>query len=116
MLSYHIKHLFKARNIKYPAKHLMEYGISYNVANRIVAGQLDKISLDIMERLCCAFNCTPNDIYSYTPNTDADKNEMNALLKLIKKDTEIDNLGNILRSLPLDKLKEIEEVLRKNTQ
>ena len=113
MLTYNITPLFQKRNIKYRAKHLMQHGISYNLANRIVTGQLDKISLDVLERLCQALNCTPNDIYNYTPNTEADKNEQNALLKLVKENTDTDNLSKMLRDLPLDKLKEIEEVLRK---
>lgn len=111
MLNYNVDALFAARNIKYRAKFLMEHGISYNLANRIVSGQYDKMSLEVMEQLCRAFNCTPNDIYLYVPEKEEDKNNLNALMKLAHDPAKVTQVNSMMGSLPLDKLYELAEII-----
>ena len=115
MLTYNFNRLFKARGITDKAGFLRQHGLSYNISNRIVSGNFDKISTDIMEVLCHSFNCTPNDIYQYAADKEQDKNESNALMKLVKDDNNTGNVGDILNAMPLEKLKEFEQALRKKS-
>ena len=106
MLQYNIDNLFILRNIKDKSRFLTKHGISTNLAHRISTGQYDKISLKIMEKLCRAFNCTPNDIYTFTPDNEIDKSELNALNKIAHTPTTYSDT-NALYNLPLDKLSEL---------
>lgn len=110
MLQYNIDTLFKARNIKERGKFLTKHGISPNLAHRISSGQYDKISLKIMEKLCRAFNCTPNDIYRYTPDNEIDKSELNALNKIAHAPNAFADTS-ALYNLPLDKLSELAAII-----
>ena len=106
MLQYNIDNLFTLRNIKDKGRFLTKNGLSTNIAHRIATGQYDKISLTIMEKLCRAFNCTPNDIYRFIPDNEIDKSELNALNKIAHSENTYQNT-NALYNLPLDKLNEL---------
>lgn len=112
MLHYNLKALFKARDIKEPNRFLVKHGISQNIAHRLTTGQYDKMSLEILEKLCRALNCTPNDIYRFAPDTDADKNELLALTKIAHTENTYTSTS-VLFNLPLDKLNEIAALINK---
>lgn len=110
MLEYNIQSLFRARNIKEKIKFLTNHDISLNLAHRICSGQYDKISIEVMEKLCRAFNCTPNDIYRFTPDSEADKSELVALNKIAHPETAFTDT-QVLYNLPLDKLSELAAII-----
>ncbi len=111
MLTYNFKQIFKARGIRNPATMLVKNGITYNIANRIAAGSVDKISLRIMEKVCRVLNCTPNDIYNFTPDNEADKSEHNALMALSKNDSRATAVQELLQTLPIEKLSALADLL-----
>jgi DNA-binding Xre family transcriptional regulator len=115
MLHYNLNNLFKARNIKEPNRFLVKHGISSNIAHRLVAGQTDKISLKILEKLCRALNCTPNDIYRFVPNNDTDKSERLALNKIAHTDSDYPDTTGIA-NIPLEKLSEIANIINNKTK
>ena len=110
MLHYNLKALFKARNIKEPGRFLTKHGISNNLAHRITSGQYDKVSLEVMEKLCRALNCTPNDIYRFTPDSETDKTELLALNKIAHTENTYTD-ASLIFNLPLDKLNEIAAII-----
>lgn len=111
MLQYNIEALFRARNVKDKGRFLTKHGISTNLAHRITTGKYDKISLPVMEKLCRAFNCTPNDIYRFIPNNEADKNETIALNKIAHSENAYAD-SSFLFNLPLEKLNELTALLK----
>ena len=63
-----------------------------------------------MEKLCRAFNCTPNDIYNFIPNTEADKHETIALNKITHPENAYADTS-FLYNLPLEKLNELTAII-----
>ena len=110
MLQYNLNALFKLRNIKEPSRFLTKQGISANIAHRLTTGQYDKISLQILEKLCRALNCTPNDIYRFTPDNETDKSDILALNKINHSEKTLADT-TALYNLPLEKLSELATII-----
>ena len=104
MLKYNIQRLIKIRGIEKPAIHLSKFGIDYQAAIRLSRNKTKAILPEVMEKLCYAFNCTPNDLYEWTPSTKEEDNASNPL-KRLKRDDSIDLRSKHL-DIPLDKLEE----------
>ena len=78
----------------------------FETFHRITTGKYDKISLKILEKLCRALNCTPNDIYRFTPDNELDKSEHLSLNKIAHTDSTYLNSSQLF-NLPIEKLNEI---------
>ena len=46
-------------------------GIDRHVLDKIYKGKNQNIKLSILDKLCFALNCTPNEIYEYIPNNNS---------------------------------------------
>lgn len=66
MLYLDIPRLVSERGITSPGKFLQRYGISREVWRYLKDTNKPTISLDLMEKLCLAFNCTPSDLFSWS--------------------------------------------------
>jgi len=108
-----IQHVCAIRNIDRPFTFLRKNGFTHNTATQLANNQVIAINIAHIEKLCLIFNCTPNDLFDYKPNQPVEKN--NPLTPLIKN-TQPVNFNDLVRNLPLDKLKEIEEEIRKRKQ
>ena len=112
MLSFNFKRIFKARGIDKPFSFLVKVGYSDNFATRVANNRIQRLDLTELEKLCVLFNCTPNDLLEWIPDS-KDKNNDNHPLISIKRSDKVVQLTQILNSLPLDKLNEIESVIKK---
>lgn len=73
-------------------------------------GNIEYLRLEYLEKLSTLLNCTPNDLFEWTPNSKKEDNPENPL-QAIKKSETID-LAETLRSLPIHKIKEVEALLK----
>lgn len=107
-----IEHVCAVRNIHQPFTFLRKHGFTHNTASQLVNNEVKEINLAYIEKLCLIFNCTPNDLFDYSPPKEAAQIKNNPLTAIIKTQKPV-NFNELLRDMPLDQLKEIEEEIRK---
>lgn len=114
MLIYNVHAICKARGIKQPYTFLVKSGISRRTAGRILNNETGSMVLKHVEIICSALNCEPNDLVVWVPDKNVVYRDDFALKRLQKKDMG-EELLNALATMPLDKLKEVSDmVLGKN--
>lgn len=110
MLTFNFSRVFKARGINKPFSFLIKAGYSDNVATRISNNRIEKLNLKDVEFLCELLQCTPNDLIQWIPSAKDKDNEQHPLFPLKKTDKVLE-LTQMLNSVPLDKLKDIENII-----
>ena len=110
MLIYNINAICKARGVKQPYTFLVKSGISRRAAWRMLNDQSHSILLRHVEILCSVLNCEPNDLLVWIPEKDVVYREDFMLKKLLKKDLG-DELLNALATMPLEKFKEVADMV-----
>lgn len=111
MLKYNFDKVFKARSIERPFTYLRKAGFSDNFATKVKNNRVNRLNLDLLERLCLRLNCTPNDFMEWTPSKDENIDNKCALHELKRTDIILD-LTRSLNLLSLSKLEEIERIIK----
>ncbi|MEZ5196706.1 MAG: helix-turn-helix transcriptional regulator [Bacteroidales bacterium] len=106
MINWNIRPVFKARSIEKPYTFLVKAGISPHTATSILNSTSKTLRTTHLEILCEKLNCTPNDLLQWTPNKDNPLPDTHALNRL-KHNPAASDIGQKLKSLPLEKLNEI---------
>jgi DNA-binding Xre family transcriptional regulator len=112
MLRFNFTRIFKARGIDRPFSYLVKIGYSGNFATRIANNRIGRLDLTHVEKLCELFQCTPNDLLEWVPESNDQNSDKHPLVSLKRIDKVIE-LPHILSSIPLDKISEIENMIRK---
>lgn len=115
MLKFNFNRIFKARGIDKPFSFLVKAGYSDNFATRIANSRIKRLDLDDVEKLCELLNCTPNDLLEWVPekiDIDADKHP----LVSIKRNDKVVHLTQTLNAIPLDRLIEIENLIKREIE
>ena len=115
MLSFNFNRVFKARGINKPFSYLVRAGYSDNFATRIVNNRIKRLDLTDLEKLCELFRCTPNDFLEWIPESKDKTNENHPLISTMRGDKVVE-LTQLINSVPLEKLMEIENVIRKEME
>ena len=115
MLTFNFSRIFKARGIDKPFSYLVKAGYSDNFATRIVNNRMQRLNLTDVEKLCELFQCTPNDLLEWIPETKDKTNDKHPLVS-IKRSGKVVQLTQILYSVPLDKLSEIESMIKREIE
>lgn len=110
MLFYNFRRVFAQREIENPYRFLMKHGFSHNLAHRVSQNDINRFSLEHLERICFLLRCTPHDILEWRPKKDGEA-EKGHPLNALRKDIAPVNLRDYLRSLPLDKLAEAQKLI-----
>ena len=109
MLEFSIEKVCKARGIEKPYKFLIKSGFLPATATKLSKGSVEYLRLEYIERLCTLLNCTPNDLFEWSPASKSEDREDHPLYSIRKSD-KID-LVETIKSLPMNKLKEIESLI-----
>jgi len=115
MLSYNFTRIFKARGIDHPFSYLVGLGYSANFATRVVNNRVERLNLTQLEKLCVQLRCTPNDLFSWHPGPKEQEIENHPLVSLRRTQSAV-NLSQMLNAIPLDRLTEIEQMVRKELE
>ena len=113
MLTYNFKRVFRARAIDKPFSFLKRNGFSDNFATKISNNRSKRINLSELERLCLILKCAPNDFFQWDQDETCEIEESHPLNELKKTKDESD-LMTTLNSLPLGKMKEINNLIKEN--
>lgn len=90
-------------------KFLVRNGFTPTTATKLANGDVEYLRLEYLEKLSALLNCTPNDLFEWTPNSRAEDKADHPLQSIRKAD--VVDLTETLRSLPMDKLKEVESLI-----
>ncbi|MCV9389087.1 helix-turn-helix domain-containing protein [Reichenbachiella ulvae] len=113
MLRLNISRVMRIRGIRNPYKFLRDQGISHAVVNRLLSGKSKGVKMDQLQRICLALHCTPNDLMEWD-NAQSSLSDEHPIQELVRVD---DNFSlEDLRKLPLEKLRELEEMLEGNSK
>ena len=110
MLKYNFKRIIRARALDRPFSFLRQAGFSNYLATSICRNRVKRMNLKEIERVCLAFNCTPNELMEWTPPTRLENDNTIALNKLIHSRKVVD-IAQSLSFLPMDELDKIEEMI-----
>lgn len=111
MLELNLKRIFKARGIDMPYKFLVKNGFVPFTAHKYKNGKVEHMRLDHIEKLCILLNCTPNELFEWTPDDLLDDRKDNPLQKIRKRDKKLE-ISKILSRMSLEKLEEVEKMLQ----
>ena len=111
MLIFNFTRVFKSRGIDKPFSFLVKSGYSDNFATRIVNNRIAKLNLRDIEKLCELLQCTPNDFLEWIPES-KDLNTLTHPLASIKRRDGVVHLTQLLNTVPLHKLAEIEALIK----
>ena len=112
MITYNFDRLFKARGINKPFSFLKRAGLSDSFASRVKNNRVSRLDLKMIERLCLLLRCSPNDIMEWVPDNETEVDKDHPINAIRKSDKVID-ITKTLNSVPLDKLDDIEELIKK---
>ena len=115
MLIYNFTRVFKSRGIDRPFSFLVKHGYSNNFATRVANSRVSRLNLTELEKLCVMLQCTPNDLMQWIPGSSDNDNDEHPLAPL-KRNNKVVELTKILNSIPLDKLDDIESIIKKEIE
>ncbi len=111
MLYLNLTRLMKDKGIERPLLFLTQNGFTYYTGNKLLNGKAHSITTKQMEKLCTAFHCTPDDLFTWQPPQNMINAESHPLQKLKPKDDTV-NITSKLRELSPQKLEEVKEFLK----
>lgn len=110
MLVFNQKKVLAMRGVDKIIGYLVKIGFTYQAANRYLRSNSKNVKVADIERLCLALNCTPNDLFEWRQDANTVVAENHALRGL-EADGEQKNLQQMVKDIPAEKLKKIEELL-----
>lgn len=111
MLIFKPKRIIKLRQLEKPHKALVKCGISPSTATKLLGNYNIRLTIDHVEKICVMLNCTPNDLFEWKPKSGAELPE-NHSLNALKRNDEAENLSEIIKKVPIEKLSELTEFVR----
>lgn len=111
MIFFNFARIFKLKGINRPFSYLTSMGYSAGYATKLTNNRVHEINLVRLEKFCRDFNCTPNDILDFHPNSNEQMAKDHALHTLTKK--EISNeITEKINALPIDKIQQIHDIIK----
>ena len=112
MLSLNVKRVMRLRGVENQRSLLDDLEFAPATARRLLAGDVLRIELEDLEKLCIALKCTPNDLLDWTPPESLEANASGQALHKLTHDPE--DITRLLGSLPLEKVQALADELRQS--
>ncbi len=74
MLLFNLNRVVAIKGEKKSKAAILEAGVPYQTYLRMMKNKASFVTADILERLCLALKCTPNDLYQWIPSANAPEN------------------------------------------
>ncbi len=111
MLRYNFTRIFKAKAIDRPFTFLRKAGFSESFASKVKNNRVNRLNLDLLERLCLSLGCTPNDFMEWRPRNNQSL-PANHPLNELRRTEKLFDLTMAINALPMAKLEEIEKLIK----
>ncbi|MFA6979428.1 MAG: helix-turn-helix transcriptional regulator [Ignavibacteriaceae bacterium] len=112
MLKYNLNKIFKMRGVHNPVQFLESKGYKRDTAYRIVNNIAKTLQLRQIQDICLWFNCTPNDLFEWTPDKQEELTTTPALMQLMP--AKLADFAQLAKDIPMHKvpefMKKIEEL------
>jgi hypothetical protein len=108
MLNFNPGRIFRLRGIERPNNFLVKNGFTPMIASRLMS-PLTNVKVGTVGRLCELLNCTPNDLFDWTPSSDSTIPETHALKELVREDAV--HLIDLLKDIPAEKLADLHAMI-----
>ena len=115
MLTFNLPRLLKIKGITKPFSYFMSIGYSRGTASKMAQNLERGFTFDKLERYCIDFNCTPNDLFDFYPNTSKSLPDNHPFFQLKREDNTA-AINALLHELPYEKIKELAELVQKEKQ
>jgi len=110
MLKFSLKRIFALRGIEKRPAFLVKHGFSRQQASKFLRHDNPLFKVEHLERLCIALNCTPSDLFNWTPDAQKSLPEMHSLNALHQTEKTF-NLQQLVKDVPSDRLALIANLL-----
>lgn len=114
MLKFNPKKMMAMRGIEKTTAFLVNLGMGYPAASVFLKSKSQSVKINTIEKLCLALNCTPNDLFEWTPDKNTVVPESHSLFALEKSGSQ--SIQQLVKDIPSDKLKLIESLLEELKQ
>jgi len=111
MLVFNPNRMFRLRKIDRPHLMLVKNGFAKSSATNLLNYVSRRVTVEHLEKLCVLLNCTPNDLFEWRGKTNEALDERHALNSL-KRSDKSENLTEMIRKIPVEKLPQVDELLR----
>ncbi len=109
MIYLDLPRICKEKGIESLSRYLVKHGFPYHTTGRLVRINQQRLSFELMERLCKAFYCTPNDLL--TIDSSADELPETHPLRLLRRTELQANIAGKLQKLPVEKLEQVRQLI-----
>jgi DNA-binding Xre family transcriptional regulator len=107
MFILNVKRILRLRGVEQHYKFLLKLGFTHATAKILLSSRAQRVTLEYLERLCIALNCTPNDLIEWQADNQQPVAETHSINGLKKK-----NLNALLNEVPVDKFEQIADILQ----
>lgn len=107
MFILNVKRIMSLRGIEKHYKFLLNLGFTPATANLLLSSTAQRVTLEYLERLCLALNCTPNDLIEWKAGNAQAVAETHSINSLKKK-----NLDVMLSEVPVYKFEQMADILQ----
>ena len=111
MMYLNFSRIFKIKGIAKPFTYLTNNGYSGGYATKLTNNRIEQINIERLEKFCKDFNCTPNDIFDFRPNSKDNLSKDHALHTLTKPEISNEIIGKINAMSP-DKIQQIHDIIK----
>jgi len=115
MLKLNIRRVFALRGIGNPFTQLVKLGISRPTATNLLNNTVRSINDAHLEKICEFLNCTPDDLYEWTPSATTHNTDTHPL-KALRREDNSSRYNALLRTIPLDRIADAEKLLSSLTE
>jgi DNA-binding Xre family transcriptional regulator len=113
MLYFNLHNVLKVRGVTKPRVFLIKAGISAMSAHGLVRGSRQSMTLDIMEKLCKALYCQPNDLLRWAPDT-MNPLPMDHPLRQLQQSPAYEQMSEAIRTMSLENLEKVAGFIKEN--
>lgn len=110
MLKMNISRVLALKGIDNAYAYLKKHGYKHNKAYHLSRSLTQKVDIDDLEEICLGLNCTPNDLFEWTPSKPENDIEGHALQSIRRKDAAV-GLVKLVQGLPVEQMDEIERMI-----
>jgi len=111
MLFFNLQRLTKLKGINRPFSYFIALGYPRGLASKMAQSKMQTFSVKRLEELCIHFNCTPNDLFEFRPDSKNHLPETHPLYAL-KRDDSTEEVINLLHDLPVEKIRELAALIK----
>lgn len=115
MLTFNLPRLLKIKGVTKPFSYFMKLGYSRGTASKMAQNREMGFTLTKIERYCIDFKCTPNDLFEFHPESKLNLEPNHPLFQLQREDNTSE-INALLHELPLEKIKELAELVKKEKE